>query len=77
MNLQTNPDLRAALTEILSALVDSIKVAGSLGAPAGTLYAALMAHGCTLAQFQSLMSILVQSGRVRQSGNLYFAEGGK
>lgn len=73
MSIALSPEQRAALAAIVAAVIDAVKVAGPLGAPAGVLYAALMSHGCTLSQFQSLMSALVRAGKVRQEGHLYFA----
>jgi hypothetical protein len=32
-----------------------------------------MAHGCTYAQFEKLMDILLQSGKVKRKGQLYIA----
>lgn len=63
----------AAMAAILDAVEESVKLAGSQGAPGGILYAALMAHGCSLSQFQAIMRALVVAGRVRQEGQLYFA----
>jgi hypothetical protein len=57
---------------ILDAVVDAVKVAGDLGAPGGTIYAALMASGATLEQYQAIMSALVQAGKLTRSGDLYF-----
>lgn len=67
------PSQSKALALLVSAVVDSVAVAGPLGAPAGVLYSALMAHGCSLSQFQSLMGALVRLGKLRQEGDLYFA----
>lgn len=64
---------RLAVMVLANAVVDAVRGAGSMGAPAGTLYAALMAHGCTLAQFESLMAGLVRVGRLTQAGHLYRA----
>lgn len=61
------------LTLILDAIVESIAVSGTHGAPGGVLYSALMAQGCTLDQFQQLMALLIAQKRVTQSGSLYFA----
>jgi len=41
------------------------------GAPGGHLYAALMQH-ITLDQFQSLMSVLVEAGRITKRGDRYY-----
>jgi len=62
-----------AMRLIFSAVIESVKAAGSLGAPGGIIYAALMTQGCSLSQFQSLMSALVRSGKLTQEGDLYFA----
>ena len=65
---------RQAIMMLLSAIVDSVKMAGDHGAPGGVLYAALMAHGITLDQFESLMSALVSAGKMTRKGHLYFSK---
>lgn len=72
MNTITTEQL-TALRELLAAVVDAVKVAGSNGAPGGVLYSALMAHGCTLAQFEGVMGALVRTGKLERRGELYFA----
>jgi hypothetical protein len=57
---------------IIDAILETVKEAGSNGAPGGVLYAALMAQGCSLNQFQSLMRGIVSGGKLRQDGDLYF-----
>ena len=73
----TNTELDAkqadALRHIVSAVVETIRESGPLGAPSGVLYAALMAQGCTLNQFESLMGALVRARAVRKQGECYFA----
>lgn len=61
----------AALRAIVDAVVDAVRAAGPLGAPGGHLYAALMAQGCTLSQFESLMGALVRTGKVTRRGECY------
>lgn len=61
------------LAMVCDAVVESVTVAGDAGAPAGHLYAAMMAHGVTLDQFTQIMSVLVDLGKLRKSGDLYFA----
>lgn len=74
MNMKTTNEMRVnAVLALFDAIIDSIKVAGDYGAPGGTLYAALMAYGCTLDRFNNIMTILVASGRVERRGQLYFA----
>lgn len=63
---------RTALRAIARAIVESVREAGSTGAPGGILYAALMASGCRLSQFQSLMSVLVTGGYLSRSGECYY-----
>lgn len=67
------PAQRAAMLAVCNAVTEAVTEAGQLGAPAGHLYAALMAHGCRLAQFESLMAALQRAGRVTKRGYLYFA----
>lgn len=62
-----------ALRAVVSATIDSIREAGPTGAPAGVIYAALMAYGCNLNQFESLISALERAGKIRRSGDLLFA----
>jgi hypothetical protein len=60
-----------ALKQIADAIIESVKAAGPLGAPGGTIYAALMAHGCTLNQYEQIMAGLVRAGKLRKSGECY------
>ena len=62
-----------ALKAVADAIVESVSAAGPLGAPAGHLYAALMAHGCTLEQFEGIMAGLVSAKMLRKQGQLYFS----
>lgn len=61
-----------ALKAIVEAVMDAVKAGGSMGAPGGVMYAALMAHGCSLSQFQSLMSAMVGAGKLVKKGECYF-----
>ena len=61
-----------AFVELCDAVVSTVKETGPQGAPAGSLYAALMSGGATLQQFEQFMSVLVRAGRLRKSGDLYF-----
>ena len=64
------PEQMAALRALLATFLDAVKAGGSLGAPAGPLYAAVM-HKLSLSQFESVMGALVSTGKIRKSGNLY------
>jgi hypothetical protein len=61
-----------ALRQVADAIIATVRESGPLGAPAGHMYAALMAHGCTLEQFEGIMSGLVSAKMLSKSGELYF-----
>ena len=63
-----------ALAQIGRAIVDTVRQSGAQGAPGGHLYAALMASGCTLSQFEQIMGALVEAGLLRKRGQCYFAQ---
>ena len=65
------PQQASALQSIVKSVVATINETPD-GAPGGILYAALMHHGCTLNQFESLMGALVRLGKVTQRGDCYF-----
>ncbi len=60
-----------ALRQIAAAIIESVKAAGPLGAPGGVLYAALMAQGCTLHQFEQIMGGMVRAGKLTKRGDCY------
>lgn len=62
-----------AFRQLLDSLIQVITESGEEGVPGGTLYSALMHQGCTLPRFEKCMGILVESGRIVQSGHLYKA----
>ena len=59
------------LLAIANAITEAVKAAGPTGAPGGVIYAALMAHGCTLAQYEQLMAGMVQAGKLTRHGDCY------
>ena len=69
----TKQQAAEAIRAMADAIVEAVKVAGPMGAPGGTLYAAMMAHGLTLSQYQQFMSALVAAGKLTKRGELYFA----
>jgi hypothetical protein len=69
----TEAKARKALQQIALAIRDTVKEAGPMGAPSGHLYAAMMATGCTLDQYQQIIAIMVRKGMIRQQGDLLFA----
>lgn len=63
------PQQVKALQAIAKAIIESCKTF----APGGVIYAALMAQGCTLNQFEQIMSQLVNAGMLTQDGECYTA----
>lgn len=63
----------ALLQKVVGAIQAAIKAGGPLGTPGGTLYAALMAYGCTLSQFETIVGGMVKAGILKRRGDLYFA----
>lgn len=61
-----------ALKAICDGILETVQLAGPLGAPGGHLYAALMAHGVSLEQFEQLMGGLVAGKLLRKQGDCYF-----
>jgi len=60
-----------ALRQVAKAVIDTVKESGDLGAPGGIMYAAMMAQGCTLEQFEAIMGGLIRAGRLSKSGECY------
>jgi hypothetical protein len=50
-----------ALQSIAKGIIESCNI-DSFGAPSGIIYSALMGHGASLNQYQSIMDTLVRSG---------------
>lgn len=68
-----NPNpVREILRAVSVAVASAVDAAGSAGAPSGVLYAAMLAHGCTLEQFKAIMSALEGAGVVCAVGERYF-----
>ena len=61
-----------AMRAVLTAVTDTIRESGALGAPSSALYLALRDSGCTLTKYQAIMGALVTAGKVRQEGHCYF-----
>ncbi len=63
-----------AVIELVAVMVETIRDAGSQGVPSGILYAAVMSM-MTLEQYQQIIALMKQSGKVRESGHiLYIAQ---
>lgn len=60
-----------ALREVAKAIILTVKEVGNMGAPGGIMYAALMAQGCTLDQFEQIMGGLTRAGYLDKRGDCY------
>ena len=74
MSLDNETDQKKALKAVVAAVLESLHPEGT---PAGTLYAGLMAYGCTLSQFEALISGLVSVGAIGKQGHLLLPGGAK
>ena len=61
-----------ALRRLAAAIVGMIAEVPE-GIPGGTIYAALMTHGCTFEQYEQIMGGLVNAKLVRKVGQHYLA----
>ena len=68
----TKADAQRATLAICTAIIETVKEVEPDGASGGSIYLALMEHGCTLAQFEQIMGALVEAGKLRQEGHLYY-----
>lgn len=67
------PTARGIAT-VLELIVEAVKESGAHGMPGGSLYAALMAYGCSFSMYEELMAVLLREGRVVKRGQLYFVK---
>jgi hypothetical protein len=66
----TNQQVQA-LRLVANAVIEAVKAGGTIGAPGGVMYAAMSAQGCTLDQFEQIMSGLCRAGILRRDGHCY------
>ena len=63
------PQQAKALQSVAKGIIEACKTF----APGGVIYAALMAQGCTLNQFEQIMGQLVNAGMLVKDGDCYTA----
>lgn len=61
-----------ALASVAAAIATAVNESGPKGIPAGTLYAMLMGHGCSLGQFEGIMMTLVRMRLVEYASHCYY-----
>jgi hypothetical protein len=64
------------LRMVADAILCTVREAGPTGAPGGVIYAALMAQGCSLHQYEQIMGGLVAAGMLTRDGDCYHAAQG-
>ena len=69
----TKTEAQRTILAIANAIVEAVRDVAPDGAPASSLYLALMEHGCSFAQFEQIMDALVEAGKLRQECYLYYA----
>lgn len=69
--MQTREDVM----RVVSAVVGTISDAGEMGAPSGPIYAALMAHGVSLEQYNRIIDMLKEKNLVRLSNHVLYYTG--
>ena len=55
------------------AIVETVSEAGPLGAPAGVLLVSFIAYGLGKRTFDAITDELVEAGKIRRDGDLFFA----
>ncbi len=61
------------LYAVVNAILETVQEAGPHGAPSGPMYAAVQGY-LSLDQYTKVMAALEQTGKVKRSGHVYFAE---
>ena len=67
----TRTEALVLLKHTADAVVDTVREAPQ-GAPAGPMYAAFVAHGMSLEMFDAITGALVEAGKIRRQGDLFF-----
>lgn len=66
-----NQQQAAAIAALASAIEETVNESPS-GAPSGILFAGLMAQGMSREVFNTMTGILVDMGRIRRQGDVFF-----
>ncbi len=60
------------VVQAVQAIIDTVNEIGEQGTPEGPMYAQLMIAGCSLEQFNQLISLAVQSGKISKRGHVLY-----
>ena len=60
------------LAQVTSAVVETVNEAGPSGAPAGPMYLAFMQWGMSLATFEAVTGALVDTGKIKRRGDVFY-----
>ncbi len=66
------PEQAKAIRALATIIEETVNESGSMGAPSGVMYAALMSKGVSLQVYQQITGMLVSMGRIRQSGDCFY-----
>lgn len=76
MGMTRTADAVVAVRRIADAIIETVNEVGEQGAPGGHIYAVVMQY-MSLEQFQQLMRLLVEAGRITRRGECYYPVAGK
>lgn len=62
---------KSTFVRIVRAILETINESGTMGAPSGILYTALMAQGMSLDTYQRLMGVIKEVGYVTEEHHCY------
>ena len=60
-----------AMQTVIHGVLDAVAAGGPMGAPAGIMYAAMAASGCTLDQFDMITQAVCRAGLISRDGDLF------
>jgi hypothetical protein len=67
----TREDAKALLAHVANAVLETVRETPQ-GAPEGPMYLAFQHYGMSLDTFQQITAALIETGKVRRSGNVLY-----
>ncbi len=68
----TKAEQANGIVKAVIAIIDTVNEIGEQGTPEGPMYAQFMGMGCSLEQFNQLISLAVRSGRITKRGHILY-----